>query len=106
MQVLADICDAFSSASVKYWVIGGYGVELVVGQSVRPHDDIDFFISLPHIAQAVQVLRSRGFTDYAGSVEAGDVFFQRGGIIVDLVPIDDSCSPPLTTGDLGAVVWH
>ena len=47
-----------------------------------------------------------GFSEHAGSVEEGDVFFRRDDVIVDLVPIDDPCSPPLTTGDLEMVAWH
>ena len=81
------------------------GLKLVIDRSLRPHEDIDFFVSSAYTQRAIRVLESLNFTEYAGSVEQGDVFFQRDGIVVDLVPIVDSSDPPLTTGDLEGIAW-
>ena len=103
--MLIEVCKAFTSASVQYWVIGGYGVEFVVGQPIRPHKDIDFFVALPHVSGTISVLESLGFVHYASSIEEGDVFYERGESVVDIVSIDNVSNPPLTTGDLENIAW-
>ena len=102
---LIEVCKAFDSASVTHWVIGGYGVEFVVGQPIRPHEDIDFFVALPHVSGAVSVLESLGFAHYASSIEEGNVFYERGESVIDIVSIDDRSVSPLTTGDLENIAW-
>ena len=104
-DTLIEVCKAFDSASVTHWVIGGYGVELVVGQPIRPHEDIDFFVALPHMTGAISALESLGFVHYASSIEEGNVFYERGESVVDIVPIDNVSNPPLTIGDLKNIAW-
>ena len=104
-DTLIEVCKAFDSASVTHWVIGGYGVEFVVGQPIRPHEDIDFFVAVPHMTGAISVLESSGFVHYAGSIEEGNVFYERGESVVDIVSINNVSDPPLTTGDLENIAW-
>ena len=104
-DTLIEVCKAFDSASVTHWVIGGHGVELVVGQPIRPHEDIDFFVAVPHMTGAISALELLGFVHYAGSIKEGDVFYERGESVVDIVSIDNVSDPPLTTGDLRNVAW-
>ncbi len=98
------VARSFEQERLLYWLIGGFAVELVVGREVRPHDDVDFFISADHAERAVAVLVKEGFERVHGSLEDGDVFYKRGDVVVDLVPIY-LADPPRTVGELGRIVW-
>lgn len=80
-------------------------MELLCGGDVRPHDDIDFLVRKADGERAVAVLESSGFTHAHGSLASGDVFYRRGDLLVDLVPIQDDPDPPRTVGELAGIDW-
>ncbi|MFH8255203.1 nucleotidyltransferase domain-containing protein [Streptomyces roseolus] len=41
---LAEVVTLFSKTPRRWWVAGGYAVELAVGRSFREHDDIDVLL--------------------------------------------------------------
>ena len=98
------VARSFEQERLSYWLIGGFAVELVVGHRVRPHDDVDFFISADHAERAVAVLVKEGFERVHGSLEGGDVFYKRDDVMVDLVPIHPT-DPPRTVGELSRIAW-
>lgn len=94
---------AFETAGVKTWLIGGSAIELLCGGNVRPHDDIDFLVLSSDMDRATEVLRALGFGHVHGSVEGGNVFYRRGDLLMDLVPVLDN--PPHTLGELASIRW-
>jgi len=100
-----EVAHLFTRASVRYWVFGGNGVELCVGRSLRAHNDLNFFVSSTQASDAVNLLEGAGWVCSSGSLEQGDVFLERGDLILDLVPINDLRSPPHTQGELERIVW-
>lgn len=99
-----EVAGRFARSGVRAWLIGGNAVELVVDRDLRGHDDLDFFVAARHAARAVRVLQQLGFRHAHGSLQAGDVFYEREGLLVDLVPIRDDRDPPCTLGQLHALV--
>ncbi len=99
-----SVAHLFERERLSYWLVGGFAVELTVGYEVRPHDDVDFFISADHAENAVGMLVGKGFKRVHGSLEGGNVFYKRGDIVVDLVPIQTT-DPPRTVGELSRIVW-
>jgi len=100
-----EVAQLFTRAGIRGWVFGGNGVELCVGHSIRPHDDLDFFVSSTQAQDAINLLEGVGWVYSSGSLEMGDIFLVRGGLVLDLVPIDDSQNPPHTRGELEHIVW-
>ncbi|MCL4300946.1 MAG: hypothetical protein KJ077_34755 [Anaerolineae bacterium] len=100
-----ELAALFRTEGVRYWVCGGVGVELAVGEAIRGHKDIDVFVASSQCGRAAGALRRAGFVWHKGSVEDGNVFFDRGQVVVDVVPIDDSTDPPRTLGPLAACEW-
>lgn len=99
------LVQAFAQAGITVWLIGGQAVEVLCGGNVRAHDDIDFLVREGDGARAATVLEGLGFTHAHGSLAAGDVFYRRGEVLVDLVPIRDDLDPPRTVGELAPLVW-
>lgn len=96
---------ALTAAGVTCWLIGGQAIELLAAAPVRDHDDIDLLVREGDGARAVEVLAGLGFAHVHGSLEAGDVFYRRGDLLVDLVPIRDDLEPPRTVGELERIEW-
>lgn len=46
---------------VRYWVMGGWGVDALLALETRPHKDLDVFISVHDIARFHDAVRERGF---------------------------------------------
>ena len=36
-----ELCEALEAAGVRYWVIGGWGVDALLGRETRAHKDLD-----------------------------------------------------------------
>lgn len=98
-----QVARLLSAEAVRYWIFGGNGVELVLGEDIRPHDDVDVFIAADDAGRAVDLLLAEGWAHHVGSLESGDIFLQRNGVLLDIVPIDDQVDPPRTLGKLAAI---
>ena len=99
------LCRAFAEAGVRVWLIGGQAVELLCGGNVRDHDDIDFLVREADGVRASEMLRGLDFAQVHGSLEDGNIFFYRDGLLVDLVPVYGGFNPPRTVGQLAGISW-
>jgi lincosamide nucleotidyltransferase A/C/D/E len=52
---------ALSDAGVRCWIVGGWGVDALLGQQTRPHKDLDVLVLRRELPQVDQVLAERGF---------------------------------------------
>lgn len=53
-----ELCDALQVAGVRYWVIGGWGVDAILGRETRPHKDLDILAvrdDLVHLRRMFEV---------------------------------------------------
>jgi len=61
-----DVVDFLKKAErigVDVWIDGGWGVDALVGQQTRPHNDIDIFIQKNDIAKFTEMLKSNGYRE-------------------------------------------
>ena len=42
---VAEVLDALDAAGVEIWLDGGWGVDALLGEQTRPHDDLDLVVS-------------------------------------------------------------
>lgn len=59
-QVLACL-DRLSEAGVSAWVDGGWGVDALLGEQTRPHEDLDLVVALDDGARVEQAFAPLGF---------------------------------------------
>ena len=55
------VVDALESAQVRCWLDGGWGVDALVGQQTREHDDLDLVIDTSLVEVAQIALAAIGF---------------------------------------------
>ena len=48
---VVDLCEALEGAGVRYWVIGGWGVDALLGRETRGHKDLDILAVRDDLAQ-------------------------------------------------------
>lgn len=60
-DVLA-ITEALETADISCWLDGGWGVDALLGEQTRPHDDLDLVIELRLSDTAIELLSRMGFT--------------------------------------------
>jgi lincosamide nucleotidyltransferase A/C/D/E len=48
-------------ARVAVWIDGGWGIDALVGEQTRPHDDLDLVIDIMQVDHAIVALAASGF---------------------------------------------
>jgi hypothetical protein len=57
-----EVLDALDSAGVEWWVLGGWGVDALIGEQTRAHKDLDLAVFLTDLP----VSSSGGSRDFGG----------------------------------------
>ncbi len=55
--------DLFDELDIKVWIDGGWGVDALLGECTRQHQDLDILISWEDSAVLTKTLFARGFVD-------------------------------------------
>jgi lincosamide nucleotidyltransferase A/C/D/E len=56
-----ELLDVLESAGVSACVDGGWGVDALVGEQTREHDDLDVVIDIGQVEASIAALTARGF---------------------------------------------
>ena len=52
----------FSERGIRCWVMGGWGVDALLGRESRPHHDLDLLLHVEDLAPLMDLLVDRGFS--------------------------------------------
>jgi len=69
------------------WLDGGWGVDALLGEETREHDDLDLVVALERAEDLVAVLRRLGYEHVAGSAPTSFVLVDPTGRQVDVHPV-------------------
>ncbi len=123
-DTVIKLLDGFASIDVPVWVIGGWGLDALLGRQSRSHSDLDLLVAADSqiLGRALTMLSSLGYSrQFEEAWPAADdpmtrrlVAANNIGQSVDLHPVDlsgptfSTCEPDaaatpttLTTGQLG-----
>ncbi len=56
-----ELCRLLNLAGIRYWVVGGWGVDALLGRCTRSHKDLDVLVGVQHHEHAWQLLHGRGY---------------------------------------------
>jgi lincosamide nucleotidyltransferase A/C/D/E len=84
---VVTLLDAFDQASVEVWLDGGWGVDALVGEQTREHDDLDVVCSLDDVAPLVSVLERLDYEVAKGEPPTCVVLLDPAGRQVDVHPV-------------------
>lgn len=104
-----EVLDRLRSAGVRFWVDGGWGVDALLGEQTREHEDLDLVVEREECERAAAVLGRLGFAHDAEEqpgLPARFVLRDARGRRVDLHPVvfgpDGNAWQPLPGGAWGA----
>ena len=86
-----DVVNALESAGIDVWLQGGWGVDALLGEQTRPHDDLDVIIREGDIVAAIQVTRNLGFSLMTDKLPQGFVVRDDTDRRVDFHPVRFRC---------------
>ena len=61
-----DVCaalDALDAAGIRVVVNGGWGVDALLGEQTRPHDDLDVHVSIDDLESVCSALAALGYSE-------------------------------------------
>ena len=56
-----ELCAELECVRVRYWVMGGWGVDALLGRETRAHKDLDVLALLEDLPQLRQLFEDKGF---------------------------------------------
>jgi lincosamide nucleotidyltransferase A/C/D/E len=76
-QDVVEVIDALENAGVQVWVDGGWGVDAVLGEQTRQHDDLDVVVGVDDVPRLVVVLADLRYTEIRTWPDSPEVFVLR-----------------------------
>lgn len=56
-----DLCQILEQRGVRFWVMGGWGVDALLHRQTRPHKDLDLLVALADLPLLWTLFDERGF---------------------------------------------
>jgi lincosamide nucleotidyltransferase A/C/D/E len=81
-----DLLAHLESAGVAVWLDGGWGVDALLGEQTRSHDDLDLVARLDQTASLERALVGRGYTVAGGGAPYSFELVDAEGHQVDVHP--------------------
>ena len=83
-----DLLRALDEQDVHYWLDGGWGVDCLLGEQSRLHDDLDLVVPRPDLDRVRALLVSFRYQVIRDWLPMTIAFRDESGRVVDLHPID------------------
>jgi lincosamide nucleotidyltransferase A/C/D/E len=85
-----EIVDLLEGVGVESWVDGGWGVDALLGEQTRPHEDLDLAIPLGGVTTVRNALEGLGFVTIRDWLPIALAMRDPAGREVDLHPLAPS----------------
>jgi lincosamide nucleotidyltransferase A/C/D/E len=82
-----EILDALASIGVDAWLDGGWGVDALLGEQTRPHQDLDLVVRVEDVAAMRSILAAAGFQLVEGVPDSNFVLRDGRGREIDVHPV-------------------
>ena len=86
-EEVARIVDIAAAANVEMWIDGGWGVDALLCEQTREHDDLDVVIELADVPRFKAVLANAGYVQVAGEAPKSFVLVDARGQQIDVHPV-------------------
>ncbi|MHB8646061.1 MAG: nucleotidyltransferase domain-containing protein [Thermomicrobiales bacterium] len=83
-----EIVACLSAATVAVWLDGGWGVDALLGEQTRPHDDLDIVMEMAQLGAARDALCDLGFVLTVDELPTRCVLRDAGDRRIDVHPVE------------------
>ncbi len=84
---LVRLVEQFEQTGVEVWLDGGWGVDALLGEQTRDHDDVDLIASLKDAGRLIRALCEMGYEVVDGDPPTSFVLLDDAGHQVDVHPV-------------------
>jgi len=81
------VIDALEESNLQVWIDGGWGVDALLGEVTRTHDDVDLVIELTALESVLECLSALGFAVTENLAPVRVVLTSPDGRQIDLHPV-------------------
>lgn len=96
------VLDLLSEGGIVVWLDGGWGVDALLGEQTRPHDDLDIVLKHEDLSHFTDTMTKHGFAPFRDDGPFNFVLADSGGHQVDVHLVDLDTT---RTDDNGAEVY-
>lgn len=86
-QDVLDVVACLTRAGIAVWLDGGWGVDALLGEQTRPHDDLDVVMEKAQLNAAHKALRALGFVLAVDELPTRCVLRDAGDRRIDVHPV-------------------
>ena len=62
-KTAVELLKAAENLDITVWIGGGFGVDALIGEETRPHNDIDVYIDIKNADSFINMLKSKGYSE-------------------------------------------
>jgi lincosamide nucleotidyltransferase A/C/D/E len=84
---LVELLELFEPAAIPVWLDGGWGVDALLGEQTREHDDLDLVLAIEDVTRLVRALERKGYEVAKGELPTFIVLLDPERRQVDLHPV-------------------
>jgi lincosamide nucleotidyltransferase A/C/D/E len=84
---LVQIVDRLEDAGVRVWLDGGWGVDALLEDQIREHDDLDLVAELGDSDRIIELLQGLGYEVVTGGAPKSFAMVNRVGQQIDVHPV-------------------
>lgn len=84
---LVALVDVFEAAGVDVWLDGGWGVDALLGEQTRVHDDLDLVMGIGDVESLVTALERHSYEIAKGALPMSIVLLDAAGRQIDVHPV-------------------
>jgi len=85
---VVQLVEKLEDAGVAVWLDGGWGVDALLGEQTREHDDLDVVVARSIVPLLIEVLADEGYEVAKGQLPTCIVLLDSAGRQVDVHPIE------------------
>jgi lincosamide nucleotidyltransferase A/C/D/E len=86
-EEVVELVDCLERAGIAVWLDGGWGVDALVGEQTRDHDDLDLVARLDDVSALQDALARRGYALAGGEAPMSFELTDGVGRQVDVHPV-------------------
>jgi lincosamide nucleotidyltransferase A/C/D/E len=84
---VTTLMSLLEKSALRVWVDGGWGVDALLGEQTRPHQDLDIAIDRRALSQVLDVLTARGYAVFHDEMPTRVEVRDEHGHRVDIHPL-------------------
>lgn len=86
-EELIRVIECLEEAGIEVWLDGGWGVDALLGEQQRGHDDLDLVVDLADVPRLKEVLTRNGYAVLGGAPPMSFYMVDSAGRQVDVHPV-------------------